>query len=182
VRSGQCSDERSNSGSEVLLCEFDNLRRLADSLLPEKHNGRRLLVRGRQCNSATVLVLDQFVPDGNVNLSSDALGNLAPAHVSARRLHGPDNLADSRAAFDQVREWERASFGNQCVRSGLDKEFDQRRVRLVVWDEDRSEAVESTRKQGCQEFDAVGLVDGHALGSMLLQVVADNSNLLAYAV
>jgi hypothetical protein len=55
-------------------------------------------------------------------------------------------------------------------------------VRLVEWDEDRSEAVESTRKQGSQEFDAVGLVDGHSLGSVLLQVVANDGNFLAYAV
>jgi hypothetical protein len=47
VRSRQRSDERSNSSSEVLLCEFDNLGRLANSLLPEEHDRGRLLGGGR---------------------------------------------------------------------------------------------------------------------------------------
>jgi hypothetical protein len=95
------------------------------------------------------------MPDRDVNLPSDALWHFAPVHVPARLLHGPDDLAQRRCPSGHVRERNRASLGDECVSSSANKKLDERGLRLVVWNQNWSEAVEGTCEEGSEELEAV---------------------------
>jgi hypothetical protein len=122
------------------------------------------------------------MPHRDVNLASNTLWHLIPVHVSAGLLDSPNDLAETRGASNDIGEGHGAGFGDQSISSGLDEKVDERGVGLVVWDQDGSEAVEGTGKESSQELDAVGQVDGDPLCAVVLEVFANNGNLLAYAI
>jgi hypothetical protein len=172
---------KSQKQSTHLLSKFDNFCRLSNSFLPEEDNARRLAGARRECSSI-LLFLDQLMPYRDVNLSSNALWHLVPVHVSARLRHGPDNLAETRGASNYICKGNGASFGNEGISAGLDEKVDEHGVGLVVRDKNRSEAVEGAGKEGSQELDAVGKINGNPLRAVVLEVLANDGNLLAYAV
>lgn len=126
-------------------------------------------------------VLHKLVPDGDVDLAANALGDLAPVHVPARLLDGPHNLAEAGHAAGDVGQRDRASLGDERVGFCSLEQLDEGGVRLVVGNQDGREAVEGAGEQHRQELEAVGQVDGDALGAVVVQVLADDGNLLGDA-
>jgi hypothetical protein len=122
------------------------------------------------------------MPDRNINLASDALWNLVPIHVPASLLYSPDDLPETRCASNHISEGDGTCSGDQSISSGLNEKVDKRGMGLVVWDQDGGEAIESAGKESCQKLDTVGEVDSDPLRTMVLQVLANDANLLAYAV
>lgn len=51
---------------------------------------------------------------------------------------------------------------------------------LAVWDEDRSQPVECTSKEGSKEFNRVGKIDGNAISLIFLDVLAYGIDLPRY--
>jgi hypothetical protein len=120
------------------------------------------------------------VPHGNVNVTTNALGHLAPVHVSTCLLYYPDNLAQRGGAPCEVGEWNRARLRYQTVGSRALEKLGKGLVGLVEGDQDGGECVEGAGKQGRQKLDAVRQIDGDAFGAMLLQVLPNDGNLLGH--
>ena len=161
-----------------LLGELDNFSRACSHLLPEEDDTwGRLRNRGK-CGASVLLVLDELVPDRHIDLAANALGHLAPVHVPACLLHGPDDGAKAWYGLADICKRYGAGLGDQRVGARLDEKLGQCLLRLVVRDQDGREAIEGAGEEGAEELEAVGQVDGHALCPAILQVFSNHSNLL----
>lgn len=162
VGGGQGGDEGADGGGEVLLGlarawsvvqetyllgEFDDLGWLADSFLPEEDHAWSLAGIGRQHVFGVLGVLHKLVPDGDVDLATNALWDFVPVHVPAGLLHSPHDLAQSGHASSHISEGDGSSLRDQCIGTGGLEQLDKGGVRLVVGDEDGGEAVESAGEQ-----------------------------------
>lgn len=164
-----------------LLGEFDDLGWVANSALPEEDDIRGL---GGVCGQGVVGVagvLDQLVPDGDIYVAADAVGNLAPVHVAARLLDGPDDLAQGGDVLRDGGQREGAGLGDDGVGARLLEELGQAAVGLHVGDEDGGEAVEGAGEDDDEQLEAVGQVDGDAAGVVIVQVLSDDGHLLGDA-
>ena len=91
-------------------------------------------------------------------------------------LHRPDDLSKPRDASAYIRERKGARFRDQCIGASLHKKLGERRMWLVVWNQDGRESVEGAGEEEGEKLDAVGEVDGHSLCAMVFQVRADDGD------
>ncbi len=121
------------------------------------------------------------MPHRNIDLAANSFGHLAPVHVPARLLHGPHDLAQASDSAADVGQSDGASLCDERVSPCLLQELNERRVRLIVGDQDGSEAVEGTSKQHSKKVEAVWQIHGDSLGVVLLEMLPNNGNLLGDA-
>lgn len=128
-----------DGGDQILLCELDDVR-LTLLVLPDRYEGRGCCagVIAGQLRTRVGGLLDQIVPDRYVEI----VWLLVPVHMSARLLHHPGHGLELGALGFKVLQWEVAGCRNERFCSSVVEELKGHGMRLVVWEEDRRQAVE----------------------------------------
>ena len=148
--------------------KLDHLGWLADSFLPEEDDAWSLAGARWQHVLGVLGVLHELVPDGDVDLAANALGDFVPVHVPAGLLHSPHDLAQGGHTSSHICEGNRPSLRDQRISTGSLEQLDKGGVWLVVRDEYGGEAVESAGEQDGEELEAVWQVDSYPAGVVLL--------------
>ena len=98
--------------------------------------------------------------------------------MPAGLFYRPYDLAQTRYTSSDISQRDGPRLCDERVGTSSLEELYKSGMRLVVGDEDGCEAVESAGEQNCQELETVWQVYGDSLGVVLLQVLANDGDLL----
>lgn len=170
----------SNGRGKVAGSEVDHLLLNTGLALPKDGDilGLFLTLKGRELRSSCGgLFVDDLLPGGHVDPTTDSFWHFIPVQVVASFIHDPDQLLETWVVLHGTLKREGSRESDHSVGSRPSEHGQDGVLCLVEREQNSCQIVEAAGEEGSHVLDRVREVNSHSLAALLRDVLSDQVDL-----